>query len=332
MANHDTDPMRQLRNRIMQTTPLKIVVGSGSQMYPPDWICTNVEELDVTDLSDWKFLFNDFNENHQRIDTVFAEHVWEHLTEEQALAGAKNVFSFLKPGGVFRIAVPDGYFPSEEYVEKVRPGGTGAGADDHKILWNFHTLSHLLRKCGFDIDIVEYWDEKQTFRFHKWTEENGKVLRSMYNDERNYNDGDNRVIRYTSLMIDAIKPVAANKSEEGVVKIIRKRERGGKDYFNLDDFIGTITTAIQLNSAELEDALRELKLFYIKVSAALEEKSFESVGEYAGEKLLSLDDTISDIANSIAEAGEYSLQGTAHKITLDILVQLKNDTNTFGEN
>jgi len=43
-----------------------------------------------------------------------------------------------------RVAVPDGFHPNPGYIERVKPGGTGPGAGDHKILYTYRTLSAIL--------------------------------------------------------------------------------------------------------------------------------------------------------------------------------------------
>jgi len=56
-------------------------------------------------------------------------------------AANKNAFDFLRIGGTLRIAVPDGCHPDPNYIEHVRPGGTGAGADDHQFLYTYKTIT-----------------------------------------------------------------------------------------------------------------------------------------------------------------------------------------------
>jgi predicted SAM-dependent methyltransferase len=48
---------------------------------------------------------------------MLAEHVWEHLTEEEGLAAARACFKYLSPGGFLRVVVPDGLHPDPAYVE-----------------------------------------------------------------------------------------------------------------------------------------------------------------------------------------------------------------------
>lgn len=191
---YENHPLRQLRNRIQTELGfLKIVVGAGDTIHNPEWITTNVEELDVENVDDWKFLFKETKANN-----IFSEHVWEHLANPDK--ANKNVFDYLTDGGRFRVAVPDGYHPDPNYIEAVRPGGIGAGADDHKFLYNIDTITESLEKAGFIVHPLEYWKNGEFFCNH-WTNGDGRVGRSRFNDERN---GDGPV--YTSLIVDAIKP------------------------------------------------------------------------------------------------------------------------------
>jgi predicted SAM-dependent methyltransferase len=97
-----------------------------------------------------------------------------------------------------RIAVPDGYHKDKEYIEWVRPGGSGIGADDHKHLFNWKSLSKYFEEHGFKAHPVEYWDKDGKFHTTYENDEKGYVLRSFINDKRN-SDGKPH---YTSLIVD----------------------------------------------------------------------------------------------------------------------------------
>ena len=99
------------------------------------------------------------------------------------------------------MAVPDGFNPSEEYINYVKPGGTGNGADDHKLLYNYKLMSGFLENVGFKVNLLEYFDENGQFHKAPWDPEDGMIRRSADHDERN-RDGK---LGYTSLIIDAIK-------------------------------------------------------------------------------------------------------------------------------
>lgn len=191
---YEGHPLRQLRNRIQMTDPCKVSLGAGDQPHDIQWICTNVEELDIENRNDWEFLFGD-----HRADNLLASHLFEHLVQPEL--AAKNCYDFLKDGGRLRIAVPDGYFPDQDYIDQVKPGGTGAGSDDHRHLWNVDTMTKLLQDAGFnDIIPIEWWDSIG-FNGRVWSVKDGFIGRSADHDERNIGGK----LNYTSLIIDAVK-------------------------------------------------------------------------------------------------------------------------------
>ena len=175
---------------------LNIILGAGNTKFK-NWISTDYPVVDITDSLT---LANYFEPSS--IDALLAEHVWEHLSEQDAFIGITNCFRLLKSGGYFRIAVPDGFHCDQEYIDNVRPGGKGAGADDHKILYNYKILSKLLLKVGFKVKLLEWFDEKGEFHFENWSESDGLITRSTRFDMRNKI----HPTQYTSLIVDAIKP------------------------------------------------------------------------------------------------------------------------------
>jgi predicted SAM-dependent methyltransferase len=174
---------------------LKIVVGAGG-IYQPGWIPTDIDTLDLLSPVNWMFNFS-----RDTIDAVLAEHVWEHLTEKEGIKAAKYSYKYLKRKGYVRVAVPDGFHPNPEYLNWVKPGGSGDGAKDHKVLYNFRSLEMVFKLAGFNIDFVEYFDEKGEFHYKSWSPQDGMIYRSKRFDERNQNGS----LNYTSLILDAKK-------------------------------------------------------------------------------------------------------------------------------
>ena len=140
--------------RLAKRSPLKVIVGAGGT-FQTGWVSTDIEHLNILDPENWGRYFAEGS-----IDAILAEHVWEHLTGEESLLAARNCFKYLKHHGYLRVAVPDGFHPSREYIEDVKPGGRGAGADCHKILYNYKTLSRVFTAADFDVDLIEWFDEK----------------------------------------------------------------------------------------------------------------------------------------------------------------------------
>lgn len=174
---------------------LKIIIGSEG-ILQEGWIATDKEFLDLFDEDQWKLFFKPGS-----IVAILAEHVWEHLTESEGKIAARRCYKYLKRGGYIRLAVPDGFSNIPHYIDKVKPGGTGAGCNDHKVLYNYHIAKNIFEPIGFKIKLLEYFDEKGNFISRKWDPEKGIIRRSSCFDERNRNG----VLTYTSLLFDAIK-------------------------------------------------------------------------------------------------------------------------------
>jgi predicted SAM-dependent methyltransferase len=181
---------------IKQLAEIRIILGAGGTVCE-GFVSTDYPQLDICSKASF--------EKYLRPETVgvfVAEHVLEHLSLEEGAVAFGNCFLFLKPGGLLRIAVPDGFHPDPEYIDRVRPGGCGAGADGHKVIYNYRTLSSLLENAGYKVRLLEWFDEEGQFQYEKWGIELGLIRRSARFDERNKVNP----LTYTSLIIDAIKP------------------------------------------------------------------------------------------------------------------------------
>lgn len=179
--------------------PVRIVVGASSRS-APGWIPTEEYTLNLLDERHWRRFFRP-----GAVDAILAEHVWEHLDDAESVLAARLCFKYLKPGGYLRVAVPDGHHPSSRYLDYVRPGGHGGGADDHQQLYTYKTLEDVFSGVGYEVDLLEYFDEDGVFQSKPWDATEGYVHRSRYNDDRN-RGGE---LRYTSIILDAIKPTGA---------------------------------------------------------------------------------------------------------------------------
>jgi len=181
----------------LNMNPLRIVVGSG-KYYEKAWLPTDIEYLNMLELNDWLKYFQP-----NSIDAILSEHVWEHLTEEQGQIAANNCFEFLKPGAYLRLAVPDGYHASKDYIEYVKPGGKGPGASDHKILYNFDTLQLMLERAGFQVLLIEGYLKDGIWIEKPWMTEDGMIKRS----KRYKKMSPDRSFQITSIIVDACKPL-----------------------------------------------------------------------------------------------------------------------------
>lgn len=185
---------RAFLRAVKRSDELKIVVGS-SGVYEKGWIPTDQPYLDLLDRAHWQSAFGE-----KKIKVILAEHVFEHLTKEQTLKALKICHEFLAPKGWIRIAVPDGWHPDPDYIDYVKPGGSGEGSDDHKVLYTIDSLKDVLRQAGFNPAPLEYFDKAGTFHKETWTPEDGMIHRSAEHDERNRDS-----LAYTSIIIDGVK-------------------------------------------------------------------------------------------------------------------------------
>lgn len=186
---------RALRS-LSEAKARKLIIGSSGTSFE-GWTATDREVVDLLRESTWVTYFD-----RDSIDAILAEHVWEHLTAGEAIQAAATCFRFLKPGGYLRVAVPDGFHPDSSYIESVRPGGSGPGADDHKLLYTHATLEELLLQVGFEVRLYEYFDAQGQFHSRDWDPAQGMVQRSKRFDARNSGGR----LAYTSIIVDAFKP------------------------------------------------------------------------------------------------------------------------------
>lgn len=181
--------------RLARVHPIRLVIGA-SGICDVGWIETDIEYLNLLNPQHWKTYFQ-----KNSIDAILAEHVWEHLTIDEGLTAAQQCFEYLQSGGYLRVAVPDGFHPNKEYINHVKPGGTGPGADEHKVLYNYITFAEIFEKAHFRVRLLEYFDSEGQFYYTDWNPEEGKIRRSRRFDKRN-KEG---VPKYTSIILDAYK-------------------------------------------------------------------------------------------------------------------------------
>jgi predicted SAM-dependent methyltransferase len=174
---------------------IKLIIGAGG-VVQRGWIATDINTLNIINGNDWGRLFPPLS-----VSAILAEHVFEHLSFDEALIAFENCFHYLKFSGYLRIAVPDGLNPSQEYIQYVMPEGRGPGAIDHKVLYNYNILVKLLESKGFKVILLEYYDENGNFQYNEWDPEMGLIHRSKRFDTRNQGGK----FLYSSLVADAIK-------------------------------------------------------------------------------------------------------------------------------
>lgn len=189
--------------KAIKNKPLKIVIGS-SGIYQKNWAASEVDFLDLLKEKDWKKFFSE-----NCIQTILAEHIWEHLSKKEGLQAAKRCYRYLKEGGYLRVAVPDGLHPSQEYINAVKPKGKNSKIHKHKILYTYQTLKEIFESVGFKVKLLEYFDKNSHFHYKPWLAEEGMIARSSRFDERNAISN----LAYTSIILDAYKPIFTKKQK-----------------------------------------------------------------------------------------------------------------------
>ena len=184
--------VRALRKQMQAAQPLNVVLGAGTTNYE-GWFGTHFETLDITSPRDWRNLFAP-----ESIDRLLTEHVLEHLSEDECRAALAECHRYLKPGGLLRIAVPDGYRRDPAYVAEASPP-----KDGHKVLLTVDTLVPLLESAGFRAQPLEYFDAEENFHAESWNEADGFIKRSVrFDTQEDFKRGE---LFYTSLIVDARK-------------------------------------------------------------------------------------------------------------------------------
>jgi predicted SAM-dependent methyltransferase len=208
---------RWLRRKLAASERKRIVIGAWSK-FDPGWIPTQREFLDLTDPRHWRDYFEP-----NSVDAMLAEHVWEHITPTDGLAAAMTCYTYLKPGGTLRVAVPDGLHPDPGYINLVKadavnpvPGGGpdgGGNSANHKALYTYKTLRALFESAGFRVTMYEYFDEDGRFHCQDWDATGGTVSRSKRFDPRDrtgqlasvYPGTMEDYLAYSSIILDAVK-------------------------------------------------------------------------------------------------------------------------------
>jgi SAM-dependent methyltransferase len=121
-------------------------------------------------------------------DCVYCSHILEHLSRADCHTALKNTFDLLKPGGIFRLVLPDTYRLAVAYIGAFRVGDQGAvhrfmndlgmgeevgprglkgllvswlGSVRHRWMWDVPSMTEALVAAGFaHIRICSFGDSE----------------------------------------------------------------------------------------------------------------------------------------------------------------------------
>lgn len=175
-------PRPRGQSRELSLALMKIIIGANGTTQP-GWLSLERSQLDLLDRDTWARLFQPGS-----VDAVLTEHVLEHLTPKEAGWAARNVYEFLRPGGYWRIAVPDANNPRKWYQFCSRPGSLlhlianvlyTPGEPFHQVFYEHCSLTSLLTNVGFVPRLLEWYDGEGRFHRERWSLMDGEVRRSF---------------------------------------------------------------------------------------------------------------------------------------------------------
>ena len=164
---------RLIRRYFAEHDIINLQIGCGPHLLP-GWLNTDIAYKSCKAGALYLDAGKPFPFPDNSIDTIFSEHLFEHLKHEQAVNMLKECHRVLKPSGTIRIATPDFQFLTDLYLHPDTPinkgyiewsaGGGGCikvtptalyvinkfhTSWGHQIIYDQETLSALLKENGF---------------------------------------------------------------------------------------------------------------------------------------------------------------------------------------
>jgi len=134
------------------------------------------------------------------VDRILSEDCLEHVDEFYYPSILTEMYRILKPGGIFRLSVPDYRNPKDRpCIEK----GLDPANDKHVTITTYDLLKKYTDKSPFEIvEYKHYWKDDDTFVQNEIDYNLGWVKRTPDNDKRNTVDNP---LHVTSLVVDLKK-------------------------------------------------------------------------------------------------------------------------------
>ncbi len=147
--------------RLQSRSPLRLHLGSADNRID-GWI-----NIDLVRIGRRLDLYWDLRRRlpfrDDSIDSVFAEHLLEHLPYESGVQLFRECHRLIRPGGIVRIGVPDldryvaSYLGHDDIIERVRPGrptralalGEPFFLHGHRCMYDLETITLALSQAGF---------------------------------------------------------------------------------------------------------------------------------------------------------------------------------------
>ena len=121
----------------------------------------------------WGNIVKGLPQQRESVTGIFCSHILEHLSLEDCRTALRNTYTYLKPGGIFRLVVPDLEYAINQYAEDqtsqaaqrflettmlgMRTRGSflkrivesALGNSKHQWMWDEKALAHELKTAGF---------------------------------------------------------------------------------------------------------------------------------------------------------------------------------------
>jgi predicted SAM-dependent methyltransferase len=133
------------------------------------------------------------------VDRIHSEDCFEHIEAENYPSILKELHRIIKPGGVFRLAVPDYMNPKDRFCIDI---GYDPRDPLHITLTTASLLRPILDASPFDVQYLHYWQNQDTFIRKPVDYTLGYVKRTPDNDTRNTPD---TPLKITSFIADLVK-------------------------------------------------------------------------------------------------------------------------------
>lgn len=133
------------------------------------------------------------------IDRIHSEDCFEHIEETKYPQILNELYRILKPGGLFRLAVPDYMNPKDRFcLEK----GFDPRNNLHVTLTTYKLLRPYLDGSPFQVEYLHYWSDEETFVKNTIDYSKGYIRRTPDNDVRSTEEDP---LHVTSFVCDLTK-------------------------------------------------------------------------------------------------------------------------------
>lgn len=156
----------------------------------------------------WGDIVRGLPHGEESIQGIFCSHVLEHLSLEDCRKAIQNTYRYLKPGGIFRLVLPDLQYAIEEYTKNCTP--EAARRFMETTLLGSHSrgsLAHRFKDCVLGNSKHQWmWDEKAMIQELK-NAGFRQVRRAKYGDsaDQKFSEAEREGRFVNSLALEAIK-------------------------------------------------------------------------------------------------------------------------------